>query len=152
MKQQRPRGRSTNYFGGVFGLDLRSLALFRIAVSLFILYDLASRTFDLTAHYTDAGTVPRAWAFQYFAAGPIYRLWNPAYLSVHFLTGSAAGTALLFLINGIAAIALLVGYRTRLMTILVWYFLASLQARNPLVLSVGDNAVLVLLFFSMFLP
>jgi hypothetical protein len=152
MKQQRPQGRSTNYFARVFGLDLRSLALFRIAVSLFILYDLASRAFDLTAHYTDSGAVSRAWAFQYFAAGPIYRLWNPAYLSVHFLTGSTLGTALLFLINGIAAIGLLVGYRTRLMTIMVWYFLASLQARNPLVLSVGDNAVLVLLFFSMFLP
>ena len=152
MKQRRPNKPSTEYFAGIFGLDLRSLALFRIGVSLFLLYDLISRSLDLTAHYTDAGAMPRDWAFRYFADGPIYRIWNPAYLSIHYITGSAIGTLVIFLVNAGVVAGLLLGYRTRLMTFLAWYFLASLQARNSLVLSVGDGVALVLLFFSIFLP
>jgi hypothetical protein len=143
---------TTNYFERIFGLDLRSLALFRIGVAIFVIYDLISRSFDLTAHYTDAGAMPRAAAFQYFAASPLYGVWNPAYMSVHFLTGSVIGIAIIFLVHGAVAAGMLVGYRTRLMTFLVWFFSASLQARNPLVLSVGDSVLLVLLFFSSFLP
>src|SRR5262245_56404876 len=100
----------------IFGLDLRSLAAFRIGVALFILWDLISRSFDLTAHYTDTGILPRLWANQYFAGGSLYRSLNPAALSPHMLTGSALGIALLFLIHGVAALGLLLGYRTRLMT------------------------------------
>ena len=44
----------------LFGVDLRSLALFRIAVALVLLADLAIRATDLVAHYTDAGVLPRA--------------------------------------------------------------------------------------------
>ncbi|MBI4472156.1 MAG: hypothetical protein HY646_05775 [Acidobacteria bacterium] len=36
----------------IWGLDLRSLAAFRIALALFTLCDLFSRSLDLTAHYT----------------------------------------------------------------------------------------------------
>lgn len=36
----------------VFGLDTRSLALFRVMVAVTALWDLADRARDLTAHYT----------------------------------------------------------------------------------------------------
>jgi predicted DCC family thiol-disulfide oxidoreductase YuxK len=136
----------------VFGLDLRSLALFRIAVSLFILADLLVRSVDLTAFYTDSGAFPRSFAALYYSGSPVYEPWNPTIFSVHMLTGSTLGIAALFALNAVAAIALLFGFRTRLMTFIVWFFLASLQARNPLVLSVGDDVVRVLLFFAIFLP
>src|SRR5215475_13372289 len=152
MKRQPLPKPATGYFASVFGLDLRSLALFRIAAATFVLYDLFSRSFDLIAHYTDSGAMPRAWAFQYFAATPIYRVWNPASASIHFVTGTTVGTIVIFLLHGVAAVGMLVGYRTRLMTFLVWYFVGSLHARNPLVLSVGDDVLRVLLFFSIFLP
>jgi hypothetical protein len=35
----------------MFGLDLRSLALFRIGLAIILLADLAIRAGDLTAHY-----------------------------------------------------------------------------------------------------
>jgi predicted DCC family thiol-disulfide oxidoreductase YuxK len=136
----------------VFGLDLRSLAAFRIGISLFVLYDLISRTFDLTAHYTDLGTMPRAFAAAYFSSNSIYTAWSPVPLAVHMAVGSAFWTALLFVIHAIAAVALLFGFRTRLMTFIVWYLLSSLHTRNPLVLSGADDLVRVFLFLSIFLP
>src|SRR5215210_4692651 len=47
---------------------------------------------------------------------------------------------------------MLVGYRTRPMTILVWVLVLSIQNRNPLVLSGGDSLLRLLLFWAMFLP
>ncbi|NET13417.1 MAG: hypothetical protein F6K08_11435, partial [Okeania sp. SIO1H6] len=41
----------------LFGLDLRSLALFRIGLALIIITDLIIRAGDLTAHYSDAGVL-----------------------------------------------------------------------------------------------
>src|SRR5215207_5891354 len=43
----------------IFGADLRSLATFRIVLALLVLSDLANRATDLSAHYTDAGIMPR---------------------------------------------------------------------------------------------
>src|SRR6185503_10652706 len=151
MTTKQSRGGRESVLTKVFGLDLRSLALFRIGISLFVLYDLISRLFDLTAHYTDLGTMPRIFAAAYFKANSIYTAWDPAPLSLHMYAGSTWGTTLLFVIHAIAAIALLLGFRTRLMTIIVWYLLSSLHTRNPLVLSGADDLVRVFLFFSIFL-
>ena len=68
------------------------------------------------------------------------------------MSGSATVEAVLFAIAAVIALALLVGYRTRLVTILSWLFLASLQARNPTLIQGGDNLLLLLLFWGMFLP
>ncbi len=151
MKKKRTTG-GPSFLSRMFGLDLRSLAAFRIGVAAFILFDLASRAFDLTAHYTDAGILPRQWTLQYYSLAAVYQSWNPALFSVHMLTGTALGTGVLFAIHALSAIGLLLGYRTRLMTIIVWYLLASLHTRNPLVLSVGDDVVRTLLFFAIWLP
>src|SRR5436853_608469 len=122
--------KKTSLFSRIFGLDLRSLALYRIGISLFVLYDLTSRLFDLTAHYTDLGTMPRVFAAAYFKAHSIYTAWSPAPFSLHMAVGSAWGTTLIFVIHAIAAVALLLGFRTRLMTLIVWYLLSSLHTRN----------------------
>ena len=132
-----------NWFKTVFGIDLRTLALFRIATALMILADLCSRSRDLTAHYSDAGILPRVALLQ-LSSG-----WPP---SLHMLSGSAAIQAVLMTIAALIALAMLVGYRTRLATVASWLLLASLQARNPLLVQGGDNLLLLLLFWGMFLP
>ena len=43
-----------------FGLDLRSLALFRVSLALCTIGDLMERASDLTAHYTDQGIITRS--------------------------------------------------------------------------------------------
>jgi hypothetical protein len=124
----------------LFGLDLRSLAAFRIGLGLLLLADLAVRAGDLSAHYTDDGVLPRS------------AITSSRYVSLHMLDGSADFQAALFLFAGLCAAALLVGWRTRLATAASWFLLMSLHARNPMVLQGGDNLLRLLLFWAMFLP
>ncbi len=128
----------------LFGADLRSLALLRMGVAVLVLVDLIRRARDLTAHYTDGGVLPR-WAL-------LEHHYNPWAVSVHFIAGSWQVQAVLFLVAAIFGAMLLVGYKTRLATIFTWYFLMSLQARNPFVINSGDNLLKLLLFWGIFLP
>src|SRR4051812_39318018 len=68
----------------VFGLDLRSLALYRICLALLLLWDLQERAWDLRAHYTDDGILP-------VSAVPIS---SP--VSIHVLSGALAYQVTLF--------------------------------------------------------
>ncbi len=126
-----------------FGLDERALSVFRVQLGVLLLYDLASRLPDLRAFYTDEGVWTRGTAIAYS---------NPARWSLHLLNGSAGFQLLLFAIAAVAATCLLVGYRTRLATVVSWIMLASLHSRNPLVQNGGDTMLLLCLFWSMFLP
>jgi hypothetical protein len=72
--------------------------------------------------------------------------------SVYLLAGEPWAVALLFAVAGAVAIALTVGYRTRLATVISWGLLLSLQTRHPMVLNSGDSLLLMLLFWSAFLP
>jgi len=128
----------------IFALDVRSLALFRISVALVILMDLYLRAFDLAAHYTDFGLLPRPIAITEYATQGL--------LSLHFLGGGTLSQIGLFFIAACCAAGLLLGYRTRLMTILSWLLLVSLHNRNPMVLDAGDVLLRLLLFWAMFLP
>lgn len=130
-------------FKSVFGCDLRTLALFRVCLGGVIIADLILRARDLTAHYSDQGIMPRAELL-----GPLQG-WRP---SLHLATGSAWGEGILFLIAGLFALAMVVGYRTRLAALVSWLFLISLQARNPILVQGGDDLLRMLLFWSMFLP
>jgi len=126
----------------VFGIDLRTLAFFRVCLACLLLGDLADRALDLGAHYSDAGVLPRLLLLD---SGE----WRP---SLHMLSGSIIVQAALFLLAALCASALLFGYRTRLATAACWFLTLSLQARNPLVFQGGDLLILVFLFWSIFLP
>jgi hypothetical protein len=128
----------------LFGADLRSLAVFRISLAVLILIDLLNRSADLTAHYTDLGVLPRSVVTSILPNG-----WR---FSIHFLSGSSHGQAILFLLAALFAVALLIGYHTRLATVVSWALLVSLHVRNPLVLQRGDTLLRMLLFWAMFLP
>ena len=125
-------------------LDLRSLALMRIAYAACMLFDLAIRATDLTAHYTDWGAQP---------GYVVTKLsWDPAFFSLHLMQTSLEGQALLFLVAAFAYLCLLVGYRTRVAGWVSWFFLISLQNRNPLILDGGDLYLRCLLFWLLFCP
>jgi hypothetical protein len=138
-----PATTHSSWFTNVTTLDPRSLAVARISLSLLTLVDLAARLQDIDAFYTDDGVLPRSafhlpdWDF----------LW-----SFHTLSGSRGFILLLFALHAICAVALLVGARTRLATLLCFLFAASLQARNPMLRDGHDDLIRVLLFFGIFLP
>ena len=127
----------------VFGFDPRSLALFRVLLGLLILTDLILRSRDLTKNYTDLGVLPRdAWT-------ELTHRWAP---SLHAASGELWWQIILFAIAAIAALALTVGYRTRLANFVSLVLLASLMNRNGLLLQAGDQLLVVMCFWALFLP
>lgn len=129
----------------LFAIDGRSLAAFRVCIGALVVVDLLTRATALEQHYSDRGVLPREAFARLFALSD----WH---WSIHLWTGSVAGQAALFSIAAVAACALVVGYRTRLATVVTWLLLVSLQARNPMVLYGADQLLRLLLFWSMFLP
>jgi len=139
-----------SFFWKLFGLEVRSLAFLRIGLGFVLLCDLLFRSQFLTAHYTDAGALPRTlrkgMGLSETCVAPAWQL------SLHMLSGSPQWQAFLFVLAAIVAVALLVGYRTRLATIASWALLVSLHARNPVVLNGGDDLLRCGLFWAMLLP
>ncbi|TKX75160.1 HTTM domain-containing protein [Halorubrum sp. GN11_10-6_MGM] len=127
------------------GIDPRALGAFRIAVALVVLADLlvyrlpAVRTF-----YTDGGVLPRSTLAEAF---PLLER-----ASLFAISGSARVQTGLLAVAAIAAVCLLVGYRTRAATGLSFVLLASLYARNPYVLNGGNTILVAFLFLSLFIP
>jgi len=99
----------------------------------------------MRAHYTDDGVLPRTALIDNFLA-------NRAYLTFHILHGSLVFQAALFCLAGLAAAALIFGFRTRSATVAVWILTCSLQARNPFILHGGDDVLRMMLFWGMFVP
>lgn len=94
-------------------------------------------------------------------------LWNwDWFASAYMATGLPAYVAIVFMLNAFVVLCLLVGYRTKLNTVLSWFFLCSIQNRfdsdlvllhltfnrNLLVGHSGDWLHKILLLISIFLP
>jgi len=136
--------RAHAWFEFRYGLDLRSLALFRLAVGYMLLYDLFSRSLDLRAHYTDVGILTR----ERLVGGWGQKL----FYSLHTFGGDTTSQAVLFSVAAVFAAMFFVGYRTRLAAIVSWVLLCSVQGRNYIVLQGGDDMLRVMLFWGMFTP
>ncbi|MWV64201.1 HTTM domain-containing protein [Halorubrum sp. JWXQ-INN 858] len=124
-------------------IDARSLALFRIVAGVLIVADVLSRSRNLVFFYTDEGVVPTSLAV---AAEPA------AAYSVYTLAPTPAATAALFALTAVVGVALALGYYTRVVTVLAFVLVVSLDLRNPFVLSFADTLFATLLFYAMFLP
>lgn len=129
----------------LFGVDLRSLALCRIGLGLLIIIDLMMRSSDLMAHYSDEGLLPRQAVYDLFNYPGIW-------LSPYFFSGSAIFQGCLFVLTGIFAFFLMVGYYTRISAIICWFLLISLHDRNTMILYGGDGILRMTLFWCLFLP
>ena len=133
-----------NRLKNIAKLDLRALALMRIAVGFILLLDLFIRSNDILAFYTDQGVLPSI---------AIVNSFDPFHLlSFHLLNGSIYFQYFLFFVFAIFAYCLLVGYQTRIFTILCWVMLVSLHNRNPLIIQGGDDLLRLTLFWGIFLP
>ncbi|WP_247001838.1 HTTM domain-containing protein [Halosolutus gelatinilyticus] len=136
--------RTANGIRRRFEIDRRALAAFRIAVGALLLADLLRRARKLEDFYTDSGVLPRE---------ALYSDYSPLYSNTfHTLSGETWAQALLFCVAGAFALALLVGYRTRIATIASWLLLVSLHLRNPMAINGGDVLLRMLLFWAIFLP
>lgn len=127
----------------MFGLDLRGLAVFRIVLGLVVLMDLVGRWGNAVVHYTDEGVIPRDRLLQYLGD------WR---WSLMIINGSDEFVRMFFLATAAVAVAVILGYRTRLGVVLLWILVLSIQVRNPYVQNGGDTFLRLLLFWAMFLP
>lgn len=125
-------------------VDLRALAWLRAGLALTVLLDLALRLRDVTAHYTDAGVMPRTvW---------LGMATHSTYGNLHMTVGTEWGVAFLACLEVLAALALLVGYHTRAATLATWLLHMSMRHRNPWLADAGDLELGLILFWSLFLP
>ena len=113
-----------------FGADLRSIALFRVILGLTVIGDLLDRSWDIYAHYDDAGVLPRVAALEHFNS-----YW---WLSIHMFSGKWWMVLGLFLVHAAVACSLILGYRSRLRLLsssLLNSDLASMiTAKNPILI------------------
>lgn len=127
----------------LFGIDLRTLALFRFTLGL-VLFCLVCRGFlDLGAFYTDAGVMPRGFVME---SESVWRF------SLYFLNGTPWFAGALLATQAVFAAMFMLGWRTRLASIASFVLYLSLINRDPLVLIGGDLLINCLLFWCCFLP
>lgn len=132
------------HFFDTYSLDTRSLSLMRIGVALVAFFDLFIRFTDLEAHYTNAGVLPIGLLQE--------QLWNENWFSFYTIGTSTTVVGMLMLVHGASIVSLLVGYQTRIFTVIVWLFTLSIQNRNPLLGQGGDDLLRLILFWGIFLP
>jgi hypothetical protein len=82
----------------------------------------------------------------------VEQLLSPWAFSLHLMNGGRLFQALLFGVAALAAFGMLVGYRTRLMTFVVWVLLLSIQVRNPLLNGSESPMLRMMFFWGMLLP
>lgn len=132
------------YFRSCYQLDVRALAFLRIGVAALVITDLCIRCCDLEAHYTDWGVIS------------VHLLkirgWQNGFWSFHTLSGGLTWQVILFALHFAVAIALLVGFRTRYITPLLWVFTLSLHNRNTFIAQSGDDLLRLVIFWGIFLP
>lgn len=127
-----------------YALDQRALALMRIALGLIIVSDLLIRFSDLQAFYSNEGMWPKQ---------IMYNLgWQQGFWTIHSLFAGTGWPVVVFLIHLTLGCCLLLGYKTRLSTLLVWLLYVSLHNRNVFILQSGDDLLRLVLLVSVFLP
>lgn len=137
------KSRHESKLAELFGLDLRSLALFRMGMAIVVIADFLIRFGDIGNFYSRTGALP----------SEAYREFQPdLYWSLNLLSDASAAQVVLFVLAIASAVAMFVGYRTRLATIAVWIFVISIHNRHPYLIFAADDVLRALLFWAMFLP
>ncbi|WP_254862519.1 HTTM domain-containing protein [Halovivax gelatinilyticus] len=124
-------------------IDTRSLAVFRVAIGLLVIADLLLRSRNFGFYYTDDGVVTQELAELYSPDGAF---------SVYYFVSDPALIAALFVLQGLIAVQLIVGFKTRIAMVLTFLGVISLDYHNPLVLSYADTLFRLLCFWAIFLP
>lgn len=128
------------WFGQV---DSRPLSLFRILFALVMLKDAVYHLFIAEIFYSDGGVFPRQ---------ALLNMSHPTRFSIMDSVGEAWVAQVIFGVWIVVLIGLLVGYRTRWMTILHFLLILSIHERNVWILNGGDTLLRVLSFWMLFIP
>jgi hypothetical protein len=142
--REKPHTGVAAFFRSMMTTDLRSLALFRVSIGFVVLIDVLDRMIDAQKYYTDFGLFPRDMAVKY---GDFQR-----FAVLQMMNGQLWFQYLLIAIHIVFIIFFIVGYRTRLSTIVVWFMSLSLQSRDVEVGYCVDVVMRMGLLWGAFLP
>lgn len=120
-------------------IDLLPVGLFRLALGALLFLDTLEIFPNVLLYYSDDGLWPR-------------RLVDTARepYSVFWLVGGAAGAYALYGATLLSLVALALGYRTRVSSVVSFVLLASMHARFPFSLDSSDSVARLCLFFLIF--
>ncbi|MEM8907493.1 MAG: hypothetical protein AAGD05_06575 [Bacteroidota bacterium] len=128
---------------GLSGLDIRSVALFRIIVGFNIIYNILQyRLFNVVPFYTDEGIVPFSVIEQGYGA---------PFSLLHYLP-SATLISLYFIICLLLAALYLLGIKSRIVGPILFILFASIINGNPVISHGVEFLIEVSLFWGFFLP
>jgi Vitamin K-dependent gamma-carboxylase len=117
-----------------------TMALFRIAFGLVVLGWTISLAPALYDFFGEDGVLP------------VYPDARPGSWGVLMISSSGTAVTLLYFALLVAALCLVVGFRSRLAATVVWVSLVSFGRRDPWVLNSGDLMLTVLAFYLMLMP
>lgn len=125
-------------------VDPRSLGVLRIALGALLFLDVARRWPDVEAHYANTG-----WLTNHFS---LFAPMSSHLFSLYLPFSTPAEVKCFMLVHLAVNLALMVGWRTRLMHVLAALLLVSLNSRNPLLENGGWVVLTLLTVWTMFLP
>lgn len=128
----------------VLTIDVRTLGLARIYIAGLLLFDLAKRASEISVWYSETGLLPSSM----LEAHPM-RPWGHTFFS--YVT-SDTGVTLAFLLIAVVYVGFLVGAFTRVLHVLSFICLVSLQIRVDLLSNGGDFVLCNLVLWTAFLP
>lgn len=143
----QPSSESTrpSWLASLAAIDVRSLAAFRIMLGALIFWDQCIALTNVRAFYTDDGILPRAFLLT-------HRMIDGSAWSLHMLAGSVFVQSLLIIVAMCAAVAVILGWRTRWALLIAWALIGSMHTRNPTITYGGDTVLRVMTFWCLFLP
>jgi hypothetical protein len=124
--------------------DPRSLGLFRIALATLLFVDVARRWPDVEAHYANTG-----WLSNHYA---LFRPMSSHLFSVYLAFTTPTEVKTMMAIHLAVCVLFAVGYRTRLMHVLLALLTVSINSRNIMLENGGWVVLTELVVWSMFLP
>lgn len=125
-------------------VDARSLAVFRVLLGIVLLHDVARRWPDIAHHYANSG-----WLTNHFA---MFRPMSDHLFSLYLAFSTPAEVKVLLAVHLLVNFLLLIGWHTRLMQVLAFVLIVSLNSRNIMLENGGFVVLHLLVLWSAFLP
>ena len=133
----------SSLFHRLFRIDLRSLALLRIALGIIVALTAFSQLGNNQMFFSESGVLPQTLNQEYLGDG---------YWSLFWINQTEKFSNALIVSLAVFGGVFALGFQTRWCNLICLVLLWSLQVRNPLILTGGSVLLRLLLFWSLFLP
>jgi hypothetical protein len=124
--------------------DPRSLGIFRIALGVVLFFDVLRRVPEIHSHFSNSG-----WLTNHFM---LFRPMSERLLSVYLAFSSPEEVRFLMALHLLLCVLFIIGWRTRLMHLLVALLLVSINSRNIMLENGGSVVLTALTIWTLFLP